>query len=355
MKKKIFVSHTGVDSDWAKWIAQELTRLDYEVSLYVWERQPGGDIAAWMFERFEAADHCLCVCSSNYFGRAFSDWERISARWATITERRNFLFPVLIESCELPRLMRSLDRCDLFNATDGDTAHNLLRDFLTPGAPSATPFPGARKTSSTTPGALPFPGAAPPAQSNIPINLPQHFLGRDPEMAAIEAAFAGAERVAITALQGLRGVGKTTLAAVFAFRHRRRYKATWWIRAETPDTMRADLAALGVRLGWVLPEEKEEPAVRTTLERLRAEGDGVLLLYDNAADPHSLRDVLPKGGAAKILVTANSPDWGSLARKLEIRTWPKETGADFLLARAGRGTQSIAANLAGFLAKHGDG
>ena len=68
-------------------------------------------------------------------------------------------------------------------------------------------------------------------------------------------------RVAITALHGLRGVGKTTLAAAYAERHRGDYRATWWIRAQTRDGMRADLIALGVRLGWVAADAKEDPAL----------------------------------------------------------------------------------------------
>jgi hypothetical protein len=336
MKKKIFVSHTGVDSDWASWLGFELEQIGHAASVDRWELSAGGDIAAWMDEKLDAADHCLCVCSPSYFGKTYSDWERRSALWVSKSSRPGFVFPVFVEDCEPPVLMASLLRCQLFHAgKDEAIARRMLRDFLAPaGRPTAPPaFPPQARAAAAGPS---FPGAAPPAQSNIPINLPQHFLGRDAEMAAIEDAFAGAERVAITALHGLRGVGKTTLAAVYAFRHRRRFKATWWIRAETQDRMRADLADLGLRLSWVAPEEKQEPAVRATLDRLRAEGDGLLLLYDNTADAHSLRDFLPKSGAAKILVTANSPDWGSLAIKLEIRTWPKETGADFLLARAGR-------------------
>jgi hypothetical protein len=65
------------------------------------------------------------------------------------------------------------------------------------------------------------------------------------------------------------GVGKTTLAAAYAERHRGDYRATWWIRAQTETTMRADLVALGIRLDWVAADAKEEPAVDTVMERLR--------------------------------------------------------------------------------------
>jgi hypothetical protein len=131
----------------------------------------------------------------------------------------------------------------------------------------------------------PPPTVNPLRVSNIPIRVPMHFMGRDDALADIKAALKRNEaRVAITALHGLRGVGKTTLAAAYAERHRGGYRATWWIRAQTETAMRADLAALGIRLGWVGADDKEEPAVAAVMERLRHEGEGILLIFDNATD-----------------------------------------------------------------------
>jgi len=180
--------------------------------------------------------------------------------------------------------------------------------------------------------------------SNIPILVPEHFLGRDDALAAIEAALNRYEgRVAITAVHGLRGVGKTTVAAAFAERHYRDYRATWWIRAQTATTMRSDLIALAVRLGWVAAIEKEEPALATVMERLRHEGEGILLIYDNATDADALKPYLPRGGAAKVLVTSNAHAWRGVAVPVEIRLWPKEIGADYLSARTGRDAERAAA------------
>jgi len=115
-----------------------------------------------------------------------------------------------------------------------------------------------------------FPGKA--ALSNVPIAVPLHFMGREEALAAIETALQPSEgRVAITVLHGMRGVGKTTLAAAYAEYHRSDYRATWWIRAQTEPTLRADLVGLGIRLGWVGADEKEEPAVEAVMERLRHE------------------------------------------------------------------------------------
>ena len=193
------------------------------------------------------------------------------------------------------------------------------------------------------PTAAAFPGTV-FAVSNIPIRVPEHFLGRDDALAAIDTALARySGRVAITALHGLRGVGKTTLAAAYAERHRGDYRATWWIRAQTPDGMRADLVALGVRLNWVAPDEKEEPALKTVMERLVHEGEGILLIYDNAVDADALKPYLPRGGAARVLVTSNAHAWRGVAAPVEIRLWPKEIGADYLIARTGRTAERAAA------------
>ncbi len=143
-------------------------------------------------------------------------------------------------------------------------------------------------------------------------------------------------RVAITALHGLRGVGKTTLAVAYAERHASDYRATWWIRAETASTMRADLVGLGVRLDWVAADEKEEPAIAVVMERLRENGKGILLVYDNARNASEIRPYMPRAGAAHAIVTSNAPDWGGVAAPVEIEVWPKEVGADYLTARTGR-------------------
>jgi hypothetical protein len=152
--------------------------------------------------------------------------------------------------------------------------------------------------------------------SNIPVRVPLHFMGRDDALGAIEQAFKRYEgRVAITALHGLRGVGKTTLAAAYAERHPGGYRATWWIRAQAETSMRADLVALGIRLDWVSAGAKEEQAVDTVMERLRHEGEGILLIFDNAIDADAIKPYLPRGGGALVLVTSNARAWrGGAAR-----------------------------------------
>ena len=127
------------------------------------------------------------------------------------------------------------------------------------------------------------------AHSNMTIRVPLHFLGRDDALAEIEQAVAREKgRLAIIALHGLRGVGKTTLAAAYADNHAGDYRAIWWIRAQTALSMRADLVGIGTRLGWVRADAKvdalsEEAIFATVMERMQHDGEGILLIYDNRA------------------------------------------------------------------------
>jgi tetratricopeptide (TPR) repeat protein len=336
----IFVSYTSSDSDWANWIGLELGKLGHVAHVHEWEISAGGDIPAWMEDRIQKADRVLCVVSSIYLTKDYSNWERRSAQWAAASKRQNFMLPVFVEDCEPPVTMAHLKRCKLFGLTEDD-ARSTLEAYLAEAKPPEGPvrFPGEAKPapiSSPPADAVPFPGDK-FALSNIPITVPRHFLGREAALAAIDKAFSGGEgRVAITALHGLRGVGKTTLAAAYAERRRGVYRATWWVRAQTEATMRADLVALGVRLGWVSADEKEEPALLAIRERARRESKDLLIIYDSAVDAASLKDYLPLSGGAHVIVTSTAPAWRGVAVPIELQVWAKAIGADYLAARTGR-------------------
>ena len=322
----IFISYTSNDKDWAFWLAEELKALNHTPHIHDWEVAGGDDIYAWMQQRHEAADRVLCVASKEYMLAPYSTLERNAALWQAAAKRPGFVLFVVIKPFDVPNLIDHIRRCELYDLPE-DAARIRFRDFVAkPAAPLIVTFSG--KAS---------------AVSNIPIRVPEHFMGRDEPLAAIKAALTSHQgRVAITALHGLRGVGKTTLAAAYAERHRSDYRAIWWIRAQTETSIRADLIAFGVRLGWVSAEDKAEPALAAVKERLLHEGEGILLVYDNAFNAQQLTQYLPCG-AVQVLVTANAHDWRGVAQPVEIKMWPKAVGAAFLIARTGRAAEQEAA------------
>ena len=316
----IFVSYTSSDRDWALWIKKELEALGHTPHVHEFEVKAGDDIYRWMEERHDAADHVLCVVSDTYLKAPYSTLERNAALWQAASKRRAFVLLVAVKPCRMPTLSDHIKRCELFGIPE-ETARVRFKQFM---------------SQRETPDAVRFPGKV-FAVSNISVRVPEHFMGRGDALAAIETALKRYEgRVAVTALHGLRGVGKTTLAAAYAERHRDEYRATWWIRAQTEATMRADLVALGARLNWVAADEKEEPALAAVMDRLRHEGHGILLIYDNAIDGSTVRPYLPPGGGVQVLVTSNAHAWRGMAEPVEIRLWPKEIGSDYLIKRTGR-------------------
>ena len=330
----IFVSFTKSDQRWAHWIAQELTALDHEPHVHDWEIEPGEDIVGWMEKRHDQADYILCVVSRDYLdeGKApFSTWERRAALWRMVKGRKGHVLLFVVEPVKLPSLIDHFRRCDLFGLKENEARRRIAEFLRSPAPPPET---------------IEFPGEGGVAVSNVPVAVPEHFLGREDALEAVDVALKRHEgRVAVTAVHGLLGVGKTTLAAAYAERHRGEYRATWWVRAQTADLTRADLVALGVRLGWVELDEKEVPAFDKVMERLRHEGAGLLIIYDNAIQADALKPFLPKGGAARVLVTSTAPNWRSLGATIELGLWPKETGADYLIARTGRAAERPEAEL----------
>jgi tetratricopeptide (TPR) repeat protein len=328
----IFVSFTKSDQQWAHWIAQELTALHHEPHVHDWEMGPGEDIVGWMENRHDQADYVLCVVSPDYLNEdkaPFSTWERRAALWRMMKGRKGHVLLFVVKQVRLPSLIDHFRRCDLVGLQE-EEARRHIAEFLRSPAPL---------------GKVEFPGEDGVAVSNVPIAVPEHFLGREDALKAVDVTLKRHEgRVAITAVHGLRGVGKTTLAAAYAERHRSEYRATWWVRAQTADSMRADLVSLGVRLCWVAADEKEAPAFKKVMERLRHEGEGLLIIYDNATQADALKPFLPKGGAARVLVTSNAPDWRSLAAPIELRLWPRDIGADYLIKRTDRAAERAEAD-----------
>ena len=61
------------------------------------------------------------------------------------------------------------------------------------------------------------------------------------------------------------------------------------------------------------------------MERLWQEGEGILLIFDNALDAATLKPYLPRGGAAQMLVTSNAHAWRDVAVPVEIGQWPMKS------------------------------
>jgi class 3 adenylate cyclase len=158
--------------------------------------------------------------------------------------------------------------------------------------------------------------ASPERIWNAPARNP-HFTGRQDVLAELRRRLeAGDGRLAVQALYGMGGVGKTQLALEYAHRGAPEYDVVWWIDAEQPALVPSQLAALSTRLGLAAG-----PSVPDTVDRLMAdlrERSRWLLIFDNAERPADIAGYLPAGANGHVLITTRYPAWGALGGRVEV-------------------------------------
>ena len=135
-------------------------------------------------------------------------------------------------------------------------------------------------------------------------------------LADVRAALLGGGRAVVQALAGMGGVGKTQLAAEYAYRFASGYDLVWWIAAEQAGLIGEQVAALATELGCAEPDTDLGGARRAVFGELRRR-DRWLLVFDNAESPEDLAGWLP-GGAGHVLITSRAHGWAEVAVPVEV-------------------------------------
>jgi hypothetical protein len=203
---------------------------------------------------------------------------------------------------------------------------------------------------SELPDARPLAGAAPPAAEPIVVGEiprePPGFVARDMLSALSDAAGRGPVAV-VCAVTGLRGVGKTQLAAGYA---RDRVRAGWslvgWVNAETPDTLLSGLAEVAERLGVADPQGDSLESARRLREHLQTRAGDGLLVFDNAASPDDLRPFLPAAGRTQIVITSTDQGFAELGDTVDVSAFTRPQSLAYLHARTGQSDPGGAAQVA---------
>ncbi|MGR7027319.1 FxSxx-COOH system tetratricopeptide repeat protein [Geodermatophilus sp. URMC 62] len=334
--RDFFISYTGVNESWAKWIAVTLEQVGYTTLVQAFDFRPGNDFIHKMHEATSNTKRTIAVLSPAYFGSQFGEAEWRVAFAKDPSGERGLLVPVRVQLCQPPGLLAGRVYIDLVDVEEVTARERLVEgvkveDVKVAGAhPSTAVYPGGPAVKVTAAGR--FPG---PEVSNLPAR-PRGFIGRDEDLERLHAdllAGTAAGELPIQAVHGLGGVGKTTLALEYAHRFASDYELIWWVDAEQPTTAIAALARLATQLG--VPEVSDQAEMITALfNRLRRRGRW-LLIYDNAERPDQLARLLPPEGMGHVLVTSRWATWGAQAATQRLATLPRTKSVQFLRRRIG--------------------
>ncbi|WP_369169965.1 FxSxx-COOH system tetratricopeptide repeat protein [Streptomyces sp. R28] len=341
----LFVSHAGADLAWAEWVAWHLQDAGYDVELDSWHWGAGDNVIVRMDEAI-AQRRMVALFSAAYFDR--ERWT--TEEWTAVIAGRDKLIPVRVDAAEAPPMLRALKAPALYGL-DEERAREVLLEAVTGpvGASKARPgFPGG--TNGVAAGRLRSMGATGP---RLPGTLPRvwnvpmrnaGFVGRDELLVEVRGLLAGGRTVAVVALDGRGGVGKTQLATEYAHRFCGEYELLWWVRAEDTALIPDQLALLAVETGAARRDTSPEEAVAALAAELRSRARW-LIVFDNAEDPAELAGYLPSG-AGHVLITSRNPRWHGVATPLDVDVLARRESVTLLRSRTAWLSQADADRLA---------
>ena len=194
--------------------------------------------------------------------------------------------------------------------------------------------------------------------NNLPYaSLGTLFKGRDEFLGKIrstlgDAGKAGATRAAaITApaatVHGLGGVGKTRAAVEYAQRHAAEFTALLFVRADSPEALKTNLAALCGPLVLDLEEKsaKELDVQFAAVLRWLGQNPGWFLILDNVDSEPAAREVESLlghlAGKGQVLITSRLSQWSGGVVRLDLDVLTEEDAAGFLLERTAHGRRPL--------------
>jgi len=180
--------------------------------------------------------------------------------------------------------------------------------------------------------------------------IPQEPLGFQPRedlLALLDTPGPDSRVRVVHALTGMRGVGKTHLAAAYArAKLADRWRLVAWVNAEDEAGVLAGLAEVAAALGLAEGAGDAVAAGRLVRHRLEADGERCLLVFDNATDAGVLRPFLPAAGQCRVIITSNYQPVASLGAGVPVEVFTEAEALTFLAARTGQADAAGARALA---------
>ncbi len=185
---------------------------------------------------------------------------------------------------------------------------------------------------------------------HIPMERNSFFTGREKVLEEIRDTLNEHRRHAIS---GMGGLGKTQIAIEYAYRHREKYEAIFWVSANSSISLVSGFTEIAHKLKLISTEERDSQAIVNAVKRWLGEHQDWLLIFDNADQPQLVKECLPLDPQGHILLTSRASVFDALAivKPLELKEMLDDEAVQFLFKRTGRsqdmtGEAATAATLA---------
>jgi hypothetical protein len=324
-----FVSYTSADEAWATWVAEVLEEAGASVRIQVWDSPAGENFVTWISQQMASSGRTVAICSPAYFD---SHW--CTQEWTGALAGRK-LVPLRVAACALPNVLATISYRDLYGVDESVARRRALE-----AVGLALPVRKSSGFPQSSDAAAPFPGVLPWVW-NVP-GRNRHFTGRGELLDKVRDGLAHGP-VAVTALHGLGGVGKTQLAIEYAHRRAADYELVWWVDSEQTALVGEKLAALARPLG--LPTNNSVPDLAAAVLDSLAHRDRWLIVFDNAESPAMLRQWLPSG-PGHVLITSRNHAWDAVAEAVEVDVLSRDESITLLRRRMPDMELSLAAEIA---------
>ncbi|MTE13674.1 NB-ARC domain-containing protein [Nocardia aurantiaca] len=274
-----------------------------------------------------------------YVSDGFAQGREASGIWRWLEERQRL--------AELPDALIHIDRTDLAAlfaemnlaaATDSMessvsvTAFDLDPDLDHPVVEPRSSVPAALLSDQIVVGEIP--------------GAPMAFVERETLDQLARALDRNRVAVVVCTLTGMRGVGKTQLAAAYA---RSRIAdgcgVVGWVNAETSSELIAGLTRIAERLNVADPQGDSAESARRLTEHLATRRGDAVIVFDNATDPDALNQYVPASGA-RVIITSTNRSFTELGTPIDVGTYTRQESLGYLAERTGRDEDPGASTIA---------
>ncbi|QDT95534.1 tetratricopeptide repeat protein [Gimesia aquarii] len=354
--KQLFYSYSHKDEDLREELEEHLSLLRNEKIISEWHDRriiAGGEWADEIDQNLENAEIILLLISSSFNASNYCYKKEMKRALELHNSRQAVVIPVILRDCDWHSApygkLQALPKDG--KAITGSGWHSTDKAFKD----VARGIREAAQTITTVKTKI----------FDVPFKENPVFTGRKKELNELRKRLTSGGRTALTqAIRGLGGIGKTQIAARYAYKYQTEYEFVFWVqltdeeKREQTDPL---LLLLNSYVGYCeklsIPFDETEaetaiPAFKNWLEQHH----NWLLIFDNADQPNSLERFLPLQSQGHILLTSRASVFDKLQilEPIEVDKLPLDQATAFLIKRVARELNDSEQTFARKLAKELD-